>query len=96
MGAGRGDPEPVRTRAGLGTLEPRGEEGGAGVGDQAVREGKPAHLAGGVEGTVQRPAPRVAEGGSLETETEAFFSGKVTVERGTRGTLVLPRGIWSQ
>lgn len=54
--------------------EHRGEEGGAGVGDQAVREGKPAHLAGGVEGTVLRPAPRVAEAGSPETSTVGALS----------------------
>lgn len=34
-----------------------------------MREGKPAHLAGGVEGTVLHPAPGVAEPGSLETST---------------------------
>lgn len=55
---------------------------------------------GRVEGWALRPAPRDAEARSPESgfsaECRHSFQGKVTVERGTGGTLVWPRGIWSQ
>lgn len=90
-GAGRGDPEPVWTRAGLGppSTAARREELGSGT-RQRRREGKPVWL-GGVEGSALRPAPRVvAEAGSLETDVRCRGCGAGRA----RGILFSASGCW--